>query len=108
MKGEGYMRWQYEYLNTTPYLYLSKELRQMYNQSQSRREIRSILNHMDNHKVANKKEYRGYFNLSQIIEEDLYGEEEEILDFKELIDRYEIVATKSGVKFLEKDEEEQP
>ncbi|CAM4363869.1 hypothetical protein BAMA_15835 [Bacillus manliponensis] len=100
------MRRQYDYLNTTPYLYPSKELRQMYNQSQSRGEVKSILSHMENHDV-NNKEYKGYFSLSQIIEEDLYGEEEEIIDFKELMNRYEIVATKSGIKFREKDEEEQ-
>ena len=30
------MRWQYNHLNTTPYLHPSKELRQMYNESKSR------------------------------------------------------------------------
>ncbi|WP_035430838.1 hypothetical protein [Bacillus sp. UNC322MFChir4.1] len=100
------MRWQYDHLNDTPYLYSSKELRQMYNQSRSRGETESILNHMQNHKVFNQKEYRGYFSLSQVIEEDLYGEEEDILDWQDLMERYEIVATKSGIKFREKDEEE--
>ncbi|WP_459503095.1 hypothetical protein [Bacillus sp. C1] len=100
------MRWQYACLNETPYLYSSKHLKQMYNQSRSRGEVESIFNHMQRHEVCNEKEYRGYFSLSQVIEEDLYGEEEDILDWQDLMERYEVVATKSGIKFREKDEEE--
>ncbi|MCT4573734.1 hypothetical protein N3930_42785, partial [Bacillus thuringiensis] len=37
-KGENYMRWQYNHLNTTSYLHPSKELRLMYNESRSRAE----------------------------------------------------------------------
>ncbi|AWC29470.1 hypothetical protein [Bacillus cytotoxicus] len=100
------MRWQYNHLNTTPYLHPSKELRQMYNESRSRAETESILNHMKKHNVFNDKDYKGYFSLSQVVEEDLFGEEEDILDWQDLMERYEIVATKSGVTFREKDEEE--
>lgn len=103
-RGEGYMRSQYSYLNVTPYLYSSKELRQMYNESRSRKETESILTHMRNHAVFDNKEYKGYFNLSQVIEEDLYGEEEDILNWQDLMERYQIVATKSGIKFREKEE----
>ncbi|PGC85729.1 hypothetical protein [Bacillus toyonensis] len=100
------MRSQYSYLNVTPYLYSSNELRHMYNQTRSRAETESILNHMKHHEVFDNKEYKGYFNLSQIVEDDLYGEEEDILDWQDLMARYEIVATKSGVKFREKDEKD--
>ena len=96
------MRSQYSYLNATPYLYSSKELRHMYNESRSRKETEAILAHMKNHEVFDNKEYKGYFSLSQIVEEDLYGEEEDILDWQDLMERYEIVATKSGVTFREK------
>ncbi|MGH0606863.1 hypothetical protein [Bacillus mycoides] len=100
------MRWQYNHLNTTPYLHPSKELRDMYNESRSRAETESIMNHMKNYEVFNTKEYKRYFSLSQVIEEDLYGEEEDILNWENLMDCYEVVLTKSGIKFREKEEEE--
>lgn len=50
------------------------------------------------------KSTKGIFNLSQVIEEDLYGEEEDILNWQDLMERYQIVATKLGIKFREKDE----
>ncbi len=105
-KGERYMRWQYNHLNTTPYLHPSKELRQMYNESRSRAETESILNHMKKHNVFNDKDYKGYFSLSQVVEEDLYGEEEDILNWEFLMDCYDVVLTRSGIKFREKEEEE--
>ena len=49
------MRWQYNHLNTTPYLHPSKELRQMYNESRSTKETESIRNHMINHEVMIEK-----------------------------------------------------
>ncbi|MEK5246132.1 hypothetical protein MKX66_00105 [Bacillus sp. FSL R9-9530] len=100
------MRWQYNHLNTTPYLHPSKELRDMYNESRSRAETESIMNHMKNYEVFNTKEYKRYFSLSQVIEEDLYGEEEDILKWETLMDCYDVVLTKSGIKFREKEEEE--
>lgn len=77
----------------------------MYNESRSRKEMESILTHMRSHEVFDNKEYKGYFSLSQVIEEDLYGEEEDILDWQDVMERYQIVATKSGVKFREKEEQ---
>ncbi|MFH7833873.1 hypothetical protein [Bacillus luti] len=100
------MRWQYNYLNTTPYLHPSKELRQMYNESKSIKETESIRNHMINHKVYDRKEYKGYFSLSQVLEEDLYGEEEDILNWEILRDCYDVVLTRKGIAFREKEEEE--
>ncbi|WP_100617995.1 hypothetical protein [Bacillus cereus] len=100
------MRWQYNHLNTTPYLHPSKELRQMYNESKSRSETESIMNHMKNHEVFNNKEYKRYFSLSQVIEENLYGEEEDILNWEILMDCYDVVLSRKGIIFREKEEEE--
>lgn len=105
-KGEDYMRWQYNHLNTTPYLHPSQELLQMYNESRSMKETESIRNHMINHKVYDQKEYKGYFSLSQVLEEDLYGEEEDILNWDILMDCYDVVLKRKGITFREKEEEE--
>ncbi|KAB2396031.1 hypothetical protein [Bacillus cereus] len=100
------MRWQYNHLNTTSYLHPSKELRLMYNESRSRAETESILNHMKNHEVYDRKEYKGYCSLSQVLEEDLYGEEEDVLNWEILMDCYDVVLTRKGIAFREKEEEE--
>ncbi|MGX5746238.1 hypothetical protein [Bacillus toyonensis] len=100
------MRWQYNHLNTTRYLHPSKELKGMYNEARFRAETESILNHMKNHKVYDRKEYKGYFSLSQVLEEDLYGEEEEIFNWEILMDCYDVVRTRKGIIFREKEEEE--
>ncbi len=100
------MRWQYNHLNTTQYLHPSKELKDMYNESRSRAETESILNHMKNYEVYDRKEYKGYFSLSQVLEEDLYGEEEDILDWEILMDCYDVILTRRGIAFREKEEEE--
>lgn len=105
-RGERYMRWQYNHLNTTPYLHPSKELKGMYNEARSRTETESILNHMKNYEVYDRKEYKGYFSLSQVLEEDLYGEEEEVLNWEILMDCYDVVLTRKGIAFREKEEEE--
>ncbi|MGX5573484.1 hypothetical protein ACWKTS_19240 [Bacillus toyonensis] len=100
------MRWQYNHLNTTAYLHPSKELNGMYNEARSRAETESILNHMKNHEVYDQKEYKGYFSLSQVLEEDLYGEEEDVLNWETLMDCYDAVLTRKGIIFREKAEEE--
>jgi len=78
----------------------------MYNESRSRAETESIMNHMKNHEVFNNKEYKRYFSLSQVIEEDLYGEEEDILNWETLMECYDAVLTRKGIIFREKEEEE--
>lgn len=105
-RGENRMRWQYNHLNSTPYLHPSQELRQMYNESRSIKETESIRNHLINHKVYDRKEYKGYFSLSQVLEEDLYGEEEDILNWDILMDCYDVVLKRKGITFREKEEEE--
>ena len=74
----------------------------MYNESKSRSETESIMNHMKNHEVFNNKEYKRYFSLSQVIEEDLYGEEEDILNWEILMDCYDVVLSRKGIIFREK------
>ena len=74
------MRWQYDYLNDTPYLYPSKELRSMYKESRGKGEVNSILKHMERHEVSNNKEYRGYYSLSNDIMEDHTGKRKKFLN----------------------------
>ncbi|EJR66518.1 hypothetical protein IIO_01134 [Bacillus cereus VD115] len=93
------MRWEYNHLNTSLYLHPSKELRSMYNESRSRAEIESILNHMKNHEVYDRKEYKGYFSLSQVLEEDVFN-------WEILMDCYDVVRTRKGITFREKQEED--
>ncbi|WP_142323826.1 dihydrolipoyl dehydrogenase, partial [Bacillus cereus] len=54
----------------------------------------------------NNKEYKKYFSLSQVIEEDLYGEEEDVLNWEILMDCYDVVLARKGIIFREKEEEE--
>ncbi|TKI84854.1 hypothetical protein [Bacillus mycoides] len=93
------MRWQYNHLNTTPYLHPSKELNGMYNEARSRAETEAILSHMKNHEVYDRKEYKGYFSLSQVLEEDVFN-------WEILMDCYDVVRTRKGITFREKEEEE--
>ncbi|KAB2425377.1 MULTISPECIES: hypothetical protein [Bacillus cereus group] len=96
------MRWQYDYLNDTPYLYPSKELRSMYKESRGKGEANSIVKHMERHEVFNNKEYRGYYSLSNDIMEDLYGEEEEILEWDEIVNQYQPILTSKGLQLKRK------
>ncbi|AFQ15539.1 hypothetical protein P9Y62_06940 [Bacillus thuringiensis] len=96
------MRWQYDYLNDTPYLYSSKELRNMYKESRGKGEANSIVKHMERHEVFNNKEYRGYYSLSNDIMEDLYGEEEEILEWDEMFNQYQPILTSKGLQLKRK------
>ncbi|MEH7457705.1 hypothetical protein V7183_10830 [Bacillus sp. JJ1127] len=96
------MRWQYGYLNETPYLYSSKELRSMYKEARGKGEAKSILEHMERHEVFNNKEYKGYYRLSNDIMDDLYEEEEEILEWEEVINQYQPVMTSKGLQLKRK------
>ncbi|MEK4409396.1 MULTISPECIES: hypothetical protein [Bacillus] len=83
------MRWQYDYLNDTPYLYSSKELKSMYKDSRGKGEANAIVKHMERHEVFDNKAYRGYYSLSNEIMDDLYEDEEEILEWEEVIVQYQ-------------------
>ncbi|KMQ12908.1 hypothetical protein ACU80C_12190 [Bacillus mycoides] len=96
------MRWQYDYLNDTPYLYSSKELKSMFKESKGKGETKSILNHMERHEVFNNKEYRGNYSLSNEIMDDLHGDEEEILEWEEVVNQYQPVLTSKGLQLKRK------
>ncbi|XKK19971.1 hypothetical protein HFP66_00180 [Bacillus sp. A17A.1] len=74
------MRFQYIYLSLTTSLISLKELRHLYNCSRSREEVEVILNYMKTNGVVDNPEHNGYFSFSQVLEEDLYGKEEDILN----------------------------
>ena len=71
------MRSQYSYLNATPYLYSSKELRHMYNESRSRKETESILTHMRNHEVFDNKSTKGISAYRKLLKK-IYMEKRKI------------------------------
>ncbi|KFN11978.1 MULTISPECIES: hypothetical protein [Bacillus] len=97
------MRWQYDCLNDTPYLYSSKELRKMYKNSNGKKETNAIVEHMERHEVYNNREYKGYYRLSNDIMDALYEEEDEILDWQEVIDQYQPVMTSNGLRLKRKE-----
>ncbi|EEM33695.1 hypothetical protein bthur0003_37190 [Bacillus thuringiensis serovar thuringiensis str. T01001] len=74
----------------------------MYKESRGKGEANSIVNHMERHEVFNNKEYRGYYSLSNDIIEDLYGEEEEILEWDEMVNQYQPILTSKGLQLKRK------
>ncbi len=54
------MRWQYSHLNETPYLYPSKDLRNMYRGARGKKETNAIVDHRERYEVFNNYEYKGY------------------------------------------------
>lgn len=91
------MRWEYEYLNTTPYLYSSKGLRSMYSDSRGKKEKESIMKHIQRHQ-ADHEDYPGYYRLMNDIEEDIgIGGEE--MDWSDFVNDYDIVKTRRGIEF---------
>ncbi|EOO77710.1 hypothetical protein IKQ_01833 [Bacillus cereus VDM053] len=54
------MRWQYSYLNETPYLYPSKELRNMYRGSSGKKETNAIVADMERHEVFDNRDITVY------------------------------------------------
>ncbi|MED0939625.1 hypothetical protein P4T37_23295 [Bacillus mobilis] len=97
------MRWQYSHLNETPYLYPSKELRSMYKGSSSKKETNAIVDHMERHEVFNNREYKSYYRLSNDIMDDLYEDEDEVLDWGDVINEYQPVITSKGLQLIRKE-----
>ena len=81
LRERAHMRWQYSHLNETPYLYPSKELRNMHRSSKGKKEMNAIVNHMERHEVFNNREYKGYYHLSSEIIDDLYEDGDEVLEW---------------------------
>lgn len=80
---------QYQMLYNTPYLYSSQTLRQMYKNTKKEDDICAIQEHMQRHEVYLDRQYRGYYYLSQKIEDDLYGDEQAV-SWNELLDEYQL------------------
>lgn len=83
-------------------MYPSKELRNMYKDSKGKGEANSIVKHMERHEVFDNKEYRGYYSLSNEIMEDLYGDEEEILEWEDVVDQYQPILKAKGLQLKRK------
>lgn len=52
--------------------------------------------------MFDNKEYRGYYSLSNEIMEDLYGDEEELLEWEEVIDQYQPILKAKGLQLKRK------
>ncbi|MEJ9180525.1 hypothetical protein P4403_18780 [Bacillus thuringiensis] len=79
----------YQMLYSTPYLYSSRTLKEMYKSTKKEDDICAIQEHMLRHEVYLDRQYRGYYYLSQKIEEDLY-DDEHALSWNELLDEYQL------------------
>ncbi|PFM56139.1 hypothetical protein COJ48_29070 [Bacillus cereus] len=82
-------------LYSTPYLYSSRTLSQMYKANKNEENICAIKEHMLRHKVYLDQQYRGYYYLSQKIEDELYGDEQ-ALSWNELLDDYQLYRNRRG------------
>ncbi|EJS10971.1 hypothetical protein JDS77_27985 [Bacillus cereus group sp. N28] len=85
----------YQMLYTTPYLYSSSTLKEMYKSTKKEINICAIQEHMLRHEVYLDQQYRGYYYLSQKIEDDLYGDEQ-ALSWNELLDDYQLYRDRKG------------
>ncbi|UNP78493.1 hypothetical protein MN033_10210 [Bacillus nitratireducens] len=97
------MRWQYSHVNETSYLYPSKELRNMYRASNGKKETNAIVDHMERYEVFDNREYKGYYRLSNDIMDDLYGDEDEVLGWGDVINEYQPVMTSKGLQLIRKE-----
>ncbi|OFD77721.1 hypothetical protein [Bacillus mycoides] len=86
---------QYQMLYSTPYLYSSRTLNQMYRATKNEGNVCAIQEHMLRHEVYLDQQYRGYYYLSQKIEEELYSEEH-ALSWNELLDNYQLYRDRKG------------
>ncbi|EJR24642.1 MULTISPECIES: hypothetical protein [Bacillus cereus group] len=80
---------QYQTLYSTPYLYPSKILMNMYKETKKEENLCAIREHMLRHEVYLDRQYRAYYYLSEKIEESLYGNEYEI-SWNELLEEYQL------------------
>ncbi|MCU5182470.1 hypothetical protein COM21_08045 [Bacillus toyonensis] len=86
---------QYQMLYSTPYLYSSRTLKQMYKATNNEENVCAIQEHMRRHEVYLDRQYRGYYYLSQKIEEDLYGGELAV-SWNQLLDEYQLFKDGKG------------
>ncbi|MED3468310.1 hypothetical protein ACT7C1_11525 [Bacillus paranthracis] len=86
---------QYRMLYSTPYLYSSRTLQQMYKSTRKEEDITAIQEHMLRHDVYLDRQYRGYYYLSQKIEGDLYDDEHPV-SWNELLEDYQLYKDSQG------------
>lgn len=86
---------RYQMLYSTPYLYSSRTLNQMYKSTKSEENICAIQEHMQRHTVYLDSQYRGYYYLSRKIEEYL-NDDEYALSWNELLDDYQLYKDNQG------------
>ncbi|SDE68819.1 hypothetical protein SAMN04487767_13121 [Bacillus wiedmannii] len=86
---------QYQMLYSTPYLYSSRTLKQMYKATNNEENVCAIQEHMRRHEVYLDRQYRGYYYLSQKIEEDLYVDELAV-SWNQLLDEYQLFKDGKG------------
>ncbi|MBJ7950173.1 hypothetical protein [Bacillus cereus group sp. N24] len=85
----------YQMLYSTPYLYSSQMLKQMYNETNKEENVCAIRDHMLRYDVYLDRQYKFYYYLSQKIEEDLYGDEQAV-SWNELLDEYQLFKDGKG------------
>ncbi|MED4441687.1 hypothetical protein [Bacillus cereus] len=85
----------YKTLYSTPYLYSSNALKQMYKETKKEENLCAIRDHMLRHNVYLDRQYKFYYYLSQKIEEDLYGDEYPV-SWNELLDEYQLFRDREG------------
>ncbi|HEK9103643.1 hypothetical protein KFD70_25765 [Bacillus pfraonensis] len=86
---------QYQMLYSTPYLYSSRTLNEMYKNTKNEESICAIQEHMQRHNVYLDSQYRGYYHLSRKIEEYL-NDDEYPLSWNELLDDYQLYKDNQG------------
>jgi hypothetical protein len=82
-------------LYSTPYLYSSRTLQDMYGSARKATDITAIQEHMLRHEVYLDRQYRGYYYLSEKIEGDLYGTEHPV-SWNELLEDYQLFKDAQG------------
>jgi hypothetical protein len=85
----------YQMLYSTPYLYSSRTLQDMYGSARKAADITAIQEHMLRHEVYLDRQYRGYYYLSEKIEGDLYGTEHPV-SWNELLEDYQLFKDAQG------------
>ncbi|MFZ7760111.1 hypothetical protein ACO1DG_30035 [Bacillus thuringiensis] len=86
---------QYQMLYSTPYLYSSRALQEMFKSTRKEDDITAIQEHMLRHEVYLDRQYRGYYYLSEKIEVDLYGTEHPV-SWNELLEDYQLFKDSQG------------
>jgi hypothetical protein len=85
---------QYQMLYSTPYLYSSRTLQQMY-KSTKEEYITAIQEHMLRHDVYLDRQYRGYYYLSQKLKK-IYDDDEHPVSWNDLLEDYQLFKDSQG------------